>query len=250
MTLDDPMVRRPRVLWLLRVLPAVFSRVTWRFRKHESDETLAETPVSNPEGGSVAALDLVEWGVRLGTLGKPELAAQRLTRAVKNDPGDPAAHYNLALALDQMGEHAEAIQSYRRAAEIAPDSVDVRVNLGAALLASGDRTAALAEFESAVELDPRDAAAWFGLGCAHLANASYKEAVEAFRNAIKADPDDPETRFNLAIALSRAGCPDLAEIELRAFVDMAGDRFPAHRAHAEQVLATQAEKEGGVEDES
>jgi len=219
------------VLGFVQVVLVLCAWTIWPFRRRPREELSQDAEVAGP------ALDLVEWGIRLGMLGKPELAAQRLARAVKGNPGDPAAQYNLGLALDQMEQYSEAVECYTRAAEIVPESTDVRVNLGAALLAAGDRRGAIKEFKTAVELAPADPAAWFGLGCAYLANHNFKKAVETFRKAVEADPDDPEIRFNLAIALKKAGCPDLAEIELRAFLEMAGDRFPEHRACAERALA-------------
>jgi len=222
----------------------------WPFGRRTQDEGTPDAQAPEPAESPEAALDLVEWGIRLGMLGKPELAAQRLARAVKNDPRDPAAHYNLGLALDQMGEHSKAAESYARAVELAPESVDVRVNLGAALLGSGNVRGAIKELKKAVEFAPDDSSAPFALACAYLANRSYKKAVEAFRRAVEADPGDPETRFNLAVALRKAGCPDLAEIELRGFLELAGDRFPEHRAYAERTLNETSPKEetGGADD--
>ena len=234
----DPVevARHPLALWLFLAALVSCAWAIWPFRRRAKEEPPQETQAAGPHEGPDAALDFVEWGIRLAMLGKPELAAQRLERAVKSNPDDSAAHYNLGIALDQMEGYSEAVASYTRAAEIEPDSVDVRVNLGAALLASGDRRAAIKEFKKAVELAPADPGAWFGLGCAYLANSSFKKAVETFQRAAELDPSDPEIRFNLAIALRRAGSPDLADTELRGFLDMAGDRFPLHRAYAEQVL--------------
>jgi tetratricopeptide (TPR) repeat protein len=40
--------------------------------------------------------------------------------AVKIDPALAEAHYNLALTLDQLGEHGEATAHFKKAAELAP----------------------------------------------------------------------------------------------------------------------------------
>ncbi|MGB9619823.1 MAG: hypothetical protein ACPL7K_05380, partial [Armatimonadota bacterium] len=60
------------------------------------------------------------------------------------------------------------------------------------------------------------------------------------RQALKLDADDPELRFNLGVALRRAGYADLAAIELRVFLDMAADRWPRQRDYAQRVVAAES----------
>lgn len=210
----------------------------WPFRRTRRGEP-EETPgyAELPEPAERETLDYLDWGVRLGMLGKTEGAAERFRQAIECDPEDAAAHYNLGIALDQLGQHIEAIASFRRAAELKPASVDVMANLGAACMAAGDLMGAFAQFESAVQAAPDDAPLRFNLGCAYLAAGRTEEAVISFQEAVKADPKDAQTRFNLSLALRKAGKPDLADNELRDFLALARGRYPEQRAYAEHILA-------------
>jgi Flp pilus assembly protein TadD len=52
-------------------------------------------------------------------------AAADFRRALEADPNLAVARFNLALSLDQLGEHAEATEHFRKARELAPD--DTRI---------------------------------------------------------------------------------------------------------------------------
>ena len=54
--------------------------------------------------------------------GHMDVAADHFRGAVKADDKSAEAHYNLALALDGMGEHKEASAEFKKALDLAPNN--------------------------------------------------------------------------------------------------------------------------------
>lgn len=57
-----------------------------------------------------------------------EKAAADFRRALEADPNLAAAHFNLALALDQEGKHEEAAEHFKKAVLLAPDDPRISGN--------------------------------------------------------------------------------------------------------------------------
>ena len=47
-------------------------------------------------------------------------------QAVEADPKSAEAHYNLALVLDKMGQHAEAATEFKKAQDLGKDNPDIQ----------------------------------------------------------------------------------------------------------------------------
>lgn len=217
-------------------LLAPIAYAIWPFRKSAGPDTENPTADSPEEQSVEAVIDHLDWGIRLGMLGKFERAAERFQQAAQADPEDASALYNLALALDQAGDHARAVEVYKRAIEIEPDFADAHTNLAIALLETGDREAAAEWLRRAAEIDTGDALPHFNRGCLHVAQEEWQTAVTEFQEAATIDPKDAQTRFNLAIALSRTGRTDDCERELRDFLALARGRYREQSQYATKLL--------------
>jgi len=57
-----------------------------------------------------------------------EKAAADFQRALEADPDLAAAHFNLALALDQEGKHEEAAQHFKKSIQLAPSDPRISGN--------------------------------------------------------------------------------------------------------------------------
>lgn len=224
------------------ILPAIGlgACALWPFRRTAKAPGSTGANLGAGEPGTThrtASDENLDRGIRLGMLGHLERASESFRSAVEADPTSACAHYNLALALDLMGRQREAREHYQTATELRPDSFEAQVNFGVLLCMLGETGAAAERFRAAISVNPHDPTAYFNLGCCYLDEGEHRKAAEAFRDSVSADPADAMTRFNLAVALRRAGCADLAEAELRAFLELAGARYPEHRAYVQAVLA-------------
>ncbi|MGH7165659.1 MAG: tetratricopeptide repeat protein [Nitrospiraceae bacterium] len=65
-------------------------------------------------------MTLIEEGNHLFAAGQWEPSKQRYEAAIKAQPTLAEAHYNLALALERLGNRAEAKKHYLEAANLAP----------------------------------------------------------------------------------------------------------------------------------
>lgn len=225
-------------------LAAPVALALWPFKRRTPTEPDQQEATPPDDAAGEATIDHMDWGIRLGMLGRFERAAERFEQAADADPQDPSAHYNQALSLDQAGNHERARDIYNRAIEIDPGFADSHTNLALALLALGNSQAAVESLEKARELNSGDPVVHFDLGCIHLSGKQWQEAVSEFSEAVKCDPKDAQTRFNLSIALERAGSHEDAEREMRDFLALARARYPEQRAFAAKFLGEQYGEKG------
>ncbi len=77
--------------------------------------------VLDPPGNTVTQVEtFLTEGNRLFREGRWEAARQQFQAAVQSQPDLAEAHYNLALAMDHMGDRAGAKPHYIKAANLAP----------------------------------------------------------------------------------------------------------------------------------
>ncbi len=73
---------------------------------------------------------------------------------------------------------------------------------------------------------PDDPRAWLGLGNIAWSQGHWREARTAYRELLRHEPDNAAARNNLALALLREGCRELAEEEIgRALASAGSGRF-------------------------
>ena len=75
--------------------------------------------------GAPGASDNAE-GVKHFELGHWDVAKEHFNKAIAANAKLAEAHYNLALALDKMGEHGEATNHFKTALELAPEDPRIK----------------------------------------------------------------------------------------------------------------------------
>jgi Flp pilus assembly protein TadD len=129
------------------------------------------------------------------------LAEHKLER----DPGDFAAHYNLAAMLEASGKLQDAVSQYELALEIRPRDAVTRNALGGALLAAGRVDQAIVHLAAALKERPDYFDAHYNLGNALATQGDFGGAVEQFRAAVRLHPADADAEANLGSALAETG---------------------------------------------
>ncbi len=144
-------------------------------------------------------------------------------------PGNAMAHYNLGVALQTLGRHAEAAESYRLVTRQQPEFASAYSNLGLALWHQEKYDEALVFAQQAVRLDPARASAHNNLGLILKSLERLDEAITAFRETLRLDPNLTEAHYNLGLSLCSQDKLDEAARCLEEAVRLKGDYAEAHK---------------------
>jgi tetratricopeptide (TPR) repeat protein len=117
----------------------------------------------------------------------------------------PRRTTNLGNALLRSKRPREAAAHFRAALAVHPDSVSGHFNLGLALSDMGDVAGATREYEEALRLSPDHAAALTNLAEIALNAGDLDKAAALYRRALAIDPDLAPARRGLSHALAGHG---------------------------------------------
>jgi Flp pilus assembly protein TadD len=195
-------------------------------------------------------------------LGRHEVAAAYIGRAVALAPSDPDAHNNLGTAFKSLGKLDDAVGLFHRAVQLRPDFVEALSNLANVLqeqqrfgdaetvlrrllqltpnntdahyklgvsLQKQQRLEEAAEcYRRSVALKPDFAEAHSNLGSALRLQEKTDEAVQSFERALALKATDPELQFNLGVAVATMGDVDRASQCFRRAIELNPNHAEAH----------------------
>jgi tetratricopeptide (TPR) repeat protein/2-polyprenyl-3-methyl-5-hydroxy-6-metoxy-1,4-benzoquinol methylase len=138
-------------------------------------------------------------------VGRPDLGADMITKAVALNRRMPEWHYNLAFALSALGRGGDAIGHYRKALALKPDYIEALMNLGNALKAEGQLEQAIACYQRVISLRPAAMEACYNLANVWAEQGQWDKAAEAYERALALKPDFAEAHTNFGIVLSAQG---------------------------------------------
>ena len=144
-------------------------------------------------------------GVALDDLGRPEAAIGEYQAAVLIRPKFVQARINLGLDLDKLGRGNDALAAYETAVAVAPDMADARINLGDALFTRGKNEEAVHQLKEAVRLAPNSASAHNSLAASLYTQGQADAAIQQFQAALRLAPDYAEAHYNLGCVLAKQG---------------------------------------------
>jgi serine/threonine protein kinase len=191
-------------------------------------KTQKQTPPSPPEQSELQAWELSNKGASLANLGLLDDAIASYREAMRLNPGDADAHYNLGHALGKKGLVDEAIASCREAIRLNPGDADAHNNLGNALAKKGLLDEAIASFRETIRLNPEYALAHSNLGTALADKGLLDDAITSHREAIRLDPGDVDAHSNLGTALAKKGLLDDAIASYREALRLDPGNAVAH----------------------
>jgi tetratricopeptide (TPR) repeat protein len=106
-------------------------------------------------------------------------ASRELDAAIREDPSDPEATYDLGVALAQEGRTAEGLAYLERAKRLDPEFWGTYFQLGKIRLGLHQAGQAIPLLQKAVELNPGSFAVFYELGRALMATGKTEEAHRA-----------------------------------------------------------------------
>jgi len=148
--------------------------------------------------------------------GQPDRALEPIARALTLDRKSAQLQALHAVALAELGRHAEAEVAARRAVKLAPADAGAHYNLGKILLILGRIDEAIGECQRSIALDPEGAGAYFNLALALERRGDFDAAFSAIERGLKIAADDPWLLSAKAIAIERREGASAAVAFLRA----------------------------------
>jgi arylsulfatase A-like enzyme/Flp pilus assembly protein TadD len=144
-------------------------------------------------------------------------ALRRFDAALKDEPDNRFALLRSGVALARLRRWRDAVARLERAVKADPAQAEARYELADALTAAGDLPRAAQEWMDVVRLQPRRAAAWSNLGGVLFRRADARGAERAVARAVELEPSNAlyvenlaEVRFAWAQSEARAGRRDEA----------------------------------------
>jgi tetratricopeptide (TPR) repeat protein len=156
-------------------------------------------------------------------------ARRQLELATKREPAFVDALNELGLFLSEREEHEEAVAVLARSVESDPAYAPSLYHLGRAQHYAGRRAASIESLKKAVAVDPRHADAWTLLsGNYVLEGGNAKEALAAAQKAVELAPQQAPGHFNAAESYKQLNRWAEAAAAYKRYLELAGDRWPAH----------------------
>jgi len=177
-------------------------------------------------------------GVELYDQGKQALAIDQYKLALRKNPDDPFALYNLAVVYQDQGKLQEAIRLYQKILKNTEDT-NSRINLAAIYYDRGDRDLAFKGLLTAAE-NNRDSAEPLSVRGEYLEReGSLEKAKSNYLKALAIDDKHALTYFRLGRVYCKQKKPELCLGKL----EKAAQLEPKTPVYLE-ALATQNEKTG------
>ena len=156
---------------------------------------------------------------KMDILGDHTQAMNLYKEALKIDPGNAAAYFNIAKILYSSKQYADAVQYAQQAVKLEPKNTWYLDLYGTLLGGLGNFKEAQKIYQQMVELDPDNPDVWFNWAFFTEQNKQYDDAITIFNQI--------ETRFGVAVDVStekeklwlQLGKKDKAAEELQHLID-------------------------------
>ena len=149
----------------------------------------------DPENANVLHL----CGVVQLRKGEAQTAADFFSKAIRNDPTNPAYYINLGRAMRGLGKTTGAVSCFQKAIQLTPGSFEAHFELGDVLENDERHVEALSCYERAAALRPDDYQIHIKKGHVLKTLGKLREAFTVYRNLLVTHPDKSETYHHMAL---------------------------------------------------
>lgn len=146
-------------------------------------------------------------GLALVRQGEEPMAVPYFAEAVRLDPSNADAHFNLGIALGRQGRSREAVEQLVMAVEIDPHHGGANDRLGGIRTQQHRFEEAARHYRNVLAGNPASQDARHKLGRVLMRMNDVDEAIEAFREVLRQNPEHAEARSGLKEALAKRGQP-------------------------------------------
>lgn len=138
-------------------------------------------------------------------------ALKVLKEAIRLNPNNEGAIYEIAYCYDQLGDFLKAINCYNDFIDENPYSFTAWYNLGNAYSKLEDYDNAIEAYGYCMVINEDFGPVYFNLGNAYMGNDNYQKAIESFMKCIELDGEDPMAFCYLGEAYEQMNELDTAE---------------------------------------
>lgn len=164
--------------------------------------------------------------------------------AVRKNPYNSRAHYNLGVAYSEEGSHLKseelmdnAIKEFRQALKISPGYAEAHNYLGIDYAAKGMGDKAIEEYQFALKILPAFADAHYNMGTAYGAKGLLDKAIDELQIALTIKPYDADAYYFLGNAFAAKGMFDKAIEEYKLALEIRDDDADIHYNLANSFVA-------------
>jgi tetratricopeptide (TPR) repeat protein len=137
--------------------------------------------------------------------GNAKSAAEIYRRALKLKPRDAKLHYNLALALGNLGDSLSEQKELEVSVALDPNVAAAQNKLGLLALRQGQQPEAEKYFKKVLDIDPAFAEAQSNLAVLYSQQGKDGEAAALFQKAINNDANYTQAYVNFGLLLAKQG---------------------------------------------
>ncbi|UCG61705.1 MAG: tetratricopeptide repeat protein [Candidatus Zixiibacteriota bacterium] len=157
-------------------------------------ETL-KTPVEN----SPDVIALIDHGISLHDAGKYKEAIEKYKEAVKLNPDNPTAYYEIAMSYFALQDYKAAHKYAEKAAEFHQGSaIFVYVLLGNTADMIGKPEDAIEAYDRGLRLQPNNYLLLYNKGYLYTRQSESGKAIECYKKAVSVNPNHPSSHAALA----------------------------------------------------
>lgn len=127
------------------------------------------------------------------------LARDELEKALRLEPRNTGAHFELGIVFQEMGDLNQALTTFQAALKLPEPPLEVYNRLSNLKFQQGDRQGALDLLRQVVAARPDVARLHYYLGNAYRKQKTEGKAIESYVKAIQLDPAMAEPHFNLGL---------------------------------------------------
>lgn len=150
-------------------------------------------------------------------------AVECYERAIEADPQYDKPHWQLILALSELGQADQAVARYRQRVAEAPAELRWYRFLACAYMYARDYVHAAEVIRAGLDLSPGDASLTEQEGDVLAKTGHPDEALDRWRRAFAADPENLSSRYSSAFLLEKQGRLAAAAAEWRFIISWCED---------------------------
>ena len=182
------------------------------------------------------SIDYKRFGIFYAFKKEYNEAIKYYREAIKLNPDDAMAHYDLGVLLYSLKQFDETEDEWRDAIKLNPHFSAAHYNLGGLLYSLKRFDEAEEEYRKAIKSNPYDADAHYNFGVLLFGLKRFDEAEEEYRETIKISRGYAEAYTNLAILFLKTGRPEEAKNEFNIAKELFKHRGSGGDAEIVEVL--------------